>query len=55
MPGTRVAGPVSFSPYGDLTDPAAMVLRVRGRDRASDVETYECAEVLRVIHPGQPR
>ena len=46
-----VIGPLAFDRYGDMVDPAVMVLRVRRRDGVSDVEGYEGAAVERVIRP----
>jgi hypothetical protein len=42
---------VAFDRNGDMTDPAVMVLRVKGREDASDVEGFVGAEVVRVIRP----
>jgi ABC-type branched-subunit amino acid transport system substrate-binding protein len=46
-----VLGPLAFDRFGDMTRPAVMVLRVEGRENASDVENFEGAAVDRVIRP----
>ena len=46
-----ILGPVRFDRNGDMTAPVVTIMRVRGRDGASDVEDFEGAAVDRVIAP----